>query len=415
MKGRACWRSWRVRRDLLIVSLIIYLAAAAAYADSRTSSAQYDQSFAVAIGVDRYVEPSWKTLQYARSGALAVADLLRRKGFQVQVLLDEEATRHRILTVLTDLARKLGAGDRVLIYFAGHGYTETIGGTDWGYIVPHDGADVAGYISMRELQNISQQMESSLHQLFVMDACYGGLFAITRSRLASYARRPGMIEEFMRRKARQYITAGGKDQTVLDRGPSGHSVFTGKFLRAVGEGLANRDCDDVVTFAELASFLEKAASNQYQTPLHGTLPGDEGGSFLFAVDAPDCPEQPKQESMHERPAVRADAQRRGGDRREPTGRPLKAPQTYRIRQGAPQALDELGVTAAVDFTKVEDFPVATLIVSFSRGPGQRQAAFGAGTSLRFEADGVTLEGTVLEIDWSSLEMAFTLGLIEWME
>ncbi len=163
----------------------------------------------------------------------------------------------------------------------------------------------------------------------------------------------------------------------------------------------------MVTFAELASHLEDAASNQHQTPLYGNLPGNQGGSFLFAVDSPgNIPKpEPKQTQVAGRPESRGRQTETG---HEPPGRPPKPAQTYRVRQGAPQTLEELGVTASVSFTTVEALPVATLIVSFPAGTG-RQPAFEAGTPLNFEVDGLTLQGTVLEIGWDLKEIAFTLG------
>ena len=398
------------RLEILIVLLACWLPSAPTRADTSQIAARYAQSLAVVIGIDRYPDPTWKDLQYARKGAVAVADLLRRKGFEVRELLDEAATKHRILSALTDTARRLESDgrDRVLIYFAGHGYTESIGGSDRGYIVPYDGRDVAGYLSIRELQSISELMDHARHQLFLMDACYGGLLAITHR--GSYAQRPGLIREFLRRKARQYLTAGGKNQRVMDKGRSEHSVFTGQLLAAIGEGKADRDFDGVVTFAELASYMEKAASNQYQTPLHGTLPGDEGGSFLFGVASSAKTTNRSPEPGAEEHSLRLSGRLRSvDDPREPTGSSLKPPRTYRIRAGSPQTLETLGVTAAASFSTVESVPVATLTVGFPGGTGDRKPAFGPGTRLTFEAGDQALRGTVLDIDWNRQEITFTLG------
>ena len=396
--------------EILLALLTLCHTSGATHADANQIPAKYGQSLAIVIGIDRYADPSWKDLQYAHHGAVAVAKLLRKKGFDVQVLLDEAATHQAIRSAFTDIARRLKARDRVLIYFAGHGHTESIGGNDWGYVVPHDGSDVDSYISMRDLQNMSELMGNALHQLFLMDACYGGMFGQTRDRLGTYAQRPGLIKSMMHRQARQYITAGGKDQTVLDAGPSGHSIFTGELLHAIDDGFADQDDDGVVTFAELASYMEVAASNQHQTPAYGNLLRNQGGSFLFGVDSPgDTEEVAQEQTIEENPTLPSGQRRSAGNVQESVGNPPKAPQTYRVREGSPQSLDDLGVTAAVSFSTVEKVPLATLIVGASGSSGSRQPAFGTGTSLIFEADDLTLQGTVLGIDWNLKEVTFTLG------
>jgi uncharacterized caspase-like protein len=65
------------------------------------------------------------------------------------------------------------------IFFAGHGYTERFAGQDYGYIIPYDAAEYSNtYISMEELQTLSRKMGQAKHQLFIMDACYGGLLGV---------------------------------------------------------------------------------------------------------------------------------------------------------------------------------------------------------------------------------------------
>jgi formylglycine-generating enzyme required for sulfatase activity len=82
-------------------------------------------------------------------------------------------------------------------------------------------------------------------------------------------------------EARQFVTAGGKDQRVKDGGPKGYSYFTGFLLEGLTEGKADLYPDGYITFAELAAYLIPRATNAYQTPVSGILPQHGQGQFVF--------------------------------------------------------------------------------------------------------------------------------------
>ena len=260
----------------------------------------YDESFAVVVGIDLYPSPEWPQLSYAVKDAKAMAQYLTRNGFEVITLYDQDATKSTIVGAMqNNLARRVGARDRVLVFFAGHGYTETLGGQEWGYIVPYDGGDSsAGFISMEELQGQSAKMGAATHQLFIMDSCYGGTLG-TRGVSPLNPGIPGYLEEVTRRPARQIITAGGKNQQVADGGPRGHSVFTGYLLEALEDSLGDLNGDGYITFSELNAYLVPRATSTLQTPAVGYLPAHGLGEFTFRAPrgeppAPDAPigEQP---------------------------------------------------------------------------------------------------------------------------
>jgi len=167
------------------------------------------------------------------------------------------------------------------MYFAGHGETETVAGIDYGYIVPYDGTtDSDSYISMEDIRDISARLGTARHQLFLLDSCFGGL-VVTRAPVGIDPNMPGYLEEATKRKAIQVLTAGGKNQQVVDNGPNGHSPFTSALLEAIEQGLADTWKDGFITFSELTTYVEARASNKYQTPGPSTLPGHGQGQFLF--------------------------------------------------------------------------------------------------------------------------------------
>jgi peptidoglycan/xylan/chitin deacetylase (PgdA/CDA1 family)/uncharacterized caspase-like protein len=250
--------------------------------------APYRESWAVLIGIDDYAK--WPKLRYAVNDATAIRDLLiRRYQFKPEnifLLLDREATREKILSLLGDKLADPGLvkhDDRVLVFFAGHGATRKLpSGRELGYIVPVEAAidNFHGQaISMTNFQDISEAIPAK-HVLFVMDSCYSGL-ALTRG--ARPAGGQNFLQEVSRRSARQMLTAGGADQQVADSGPNGHSVFTWTLMQAL-EGNGDLNGDGVITASEIAAYAGPIVSSlSQQTPAFGSLPGSEGGEFVFEL------------------------------------------------------------------------------------------------------------------------------------
>ncbi|HLL55902.1 MAG TPA: caspase family protein, partial [Myxococcaceae bacterium] len=258
----------------------------------RSGKPLYRDSHAVVVGINEY--KGWPKLSYAVNDAQAIRDVLVNKFLfkpqNVHLLLNGEATRERILSVLGDSladTAKVDKDDRVFFFFAGHGVTRKLpNGGAQGYIVPVD-ADTKNFqaqaISMTSFQDVSEAIPAK-HIFYVMDACYSGL-ALTRG--ANAAPGPDVrkyLEEITRRATRQVLTAGGSDEQVSDRGPNGHSIFTWTLLQGL-EGRADANADGYVTATELASYVAPAVSSlSQQTPAFGSMVGSEGGEFVLELN-----------------------------------------------------------------------------------------------------------------------------------
>lgn len=254
--------------------------------DKVAISSGYANSYAVVIGINDYQK--WPKLQYAVQDAKAIRDtLVNRFGFdgaRVFTLTNGDATRNNILALFHDkLAEaKLRKDDRIFVFFAGHGATRQLSsGRSLGYIIPVDSDPQqvsVDAIPMTDLQNIAESLDAK-HLLFVMDACYSGT-GLTRGGGTT-----AFLRDNARRIGRQMLTAGGADQMVADGGPNGHSVFTWTLLQALG-GKADLNGDGMITATELAAYVAPAVSSvSQQTPAFGSLPGSEGGEFVFQLPA----------------------------------------------------------------------------------------------------------------------------------
>src|ERR1017187_5854243 len=134
-------------RTLLIIWVFIGLLRGAG---ASVLTPWFSKSYAIVVGVNTYTNPTWPRLSYAVNDAKGIAEFLATQGFEVTSLIESNATRQAIVSVVEDqLAGKLTANDRVLFFFAGHGATRSLGSEDRGYLVPYDGTDAyASLITM---------------------------------------------------------------------------------------------------------------------------------------------------------------------------------------------------------------------------------------------------------------------------
>ena len=256
-----------------------------------TMSPGYSDSWAIVIGIDDYAK--WPKLQYAARDAQAIRQTLIEKfGFttdHVVSLTNQEATRAGILGAFHDKLAHAGMkkNDRLFVFFAGHGATRQLSsGRALGYIIPVDSDPnqiATDAIPMTELQNIAESLTAK-HVLFVMDACYSGL-GLTRGGGGGGGGAGNFLRDNAKRLGRQMLTAGGADQLVADGGPNGHSVFTWTLLQGLA-GKGDLNGDGIITATELAAYVAPAvAAVSRQTPAFGSLPGSEGGDFVFELPA----------------------------------------------------------------------------------------------------------------------------------
>ncbi len=245
-----------------------------------TQATNQSKRWAVVIGINGYTHVP--PLNYALKDAQAVAEKLESLGFDKVIRIENEAaTKGGIERALNALKTQVGPHDSVLIFYAGHGQTETLAdGSQMGYWVPVDG-DVNNYIataiSMDTLRLLSQAIPAR-YVLYVIDACYSGLAL----RQTWHSDGQTLV--------RQIITAGRGGEEVLEQ--DGHGVFTRQLLHALN-GRADGNGDGTITASELGVFLQSEVpiqSSGRQHPVFGRWAGEE--EFIFPVPEGGPPHAP---------------------------------------------------------------------------------------------------------------------------
>jgi hypothetical protein len=297
----------------LALAVVLTVAAGSAAAQTAPAAAPaaapfYASSWALVIGINAY-QKARPALNYAVADARAVAAALPALGFpreNIRVLLDGDATRARIETVLYRDFARMGPDDRLLVYFAGHGETLPIRGGEEGYLLPVDADPQAlplTAIPMDEMRRIGQRLRAK-HTLFVMDACFSG-FALTRDIVPGPASDDALTAA-LREPVVQVLAAGRKGERALEEG--GHGLFTRRVLDGL-RLLPEADPRGIVTATRLAQWVEERVirdSRGRMTPQHGRLDGE--GQFVFVK--PGALAEPRRERP--RPTISREVVRESG-------------------------------------------------------------------------------------------------------
>lgn len=253
---------WCTATILAIVALVIpFQTSAMTVSTDRGPVEVYRHSIALVIGASRYTR-GWDNLDTVPSEISNVAAALREHGFEVQELPNPTSANLRP-AIQRFLLQSVERDTRLLIYFAGHGWTDN---KFTGYIVPtdappQDSRDFVTYpVGMDDILRMSQQSRAK-HVLFVFDSCFSGAVFLTRHNLIP-------SELFLSdadQQVRQIITAGSATDEVPSR-----SDFAEAFVRGL-RGEADIVPDGVITANELGYWLKAEISRLgRQTPQYGS-------------------------------------------------------------------------------------------------------------------------------------------------
>lgn len=229
------------------------------------------------IGIDTY--PHWAPLNNAVRDVKAIRQLLTDRyqliSHEANLLLNEQATRSKILQALKTVMQQAKEDESVLIYFAGHGHLDPH--SKRGFLVPFDGApnDDSTYIRNTTLRDYFQDCHAR-HILFLSDACFSGTLLVERrSKGAQLA-----AQQLERLNSRWVICSGRHNQEVLDGPPGGHSPFAQAVLNALG-----KVDQPAITSAFLGQWVQEETQHNYneQLPDYGPVygVGDQRGQFVF--------------------------------------------------------------------------------------------------------------------------------------
>jgi len=241
-------------------------------------------SYALVIGIDNYAAPLPR-LRTAVNDARAFASLLSSKyGFQVTTVLNQDATRDKILGAITHFRKSLAENDSFLIYYAGHGSFDRE--TDKGYWLPVD-ADPDPLNTSRDISadDLITQVRglAARHVIIISDSCFSGDLSRDAGDVSPSDGNQAYIRRMQRAPSRT-LMASGSDEPVSDSGSQGHSVFAALLLQTMQSHSEQAFTADDLFVSIRRSVLARSGQNPQYTSLHDSIRASasfDTGDFVF--------------------------------------------------------------------------------------------------------------------------------------
>jgi len=224
------------------------------------------QRYALLIGLNQHLSAlEVPPLRFARSDVEALAQALKRSGYEVAVLLDLQARRELIVTELARYASLVQEDDTFILYYVGHavrnpsnrqtywlGYDTTLGRLDAdGIRLSHLFDYVQDIRSRRKLVLFDTYIAGDL-VLVGRDARSGGRDDSTVG-LARGALSRGELESGLTKSGNMTVLASVRGDD-FERDDLGHSVFAATLLEALNTGAADTNKDGALSVDELVAY-----------------------------------------------------------------------------------------------------------------------------------------------------------------
>ncbi|MEI8278894.1 MAG: caspase family protein [Bacteroidota bacterium] len=247
--------------------------------DNSHVSLSNGKTYALIVGISKYKNPSIPPLQYADKDAYAFSEYLRNCGVDsnnIILLLNEKATNGDFwanIVYLIDLAKP---GDKVYVYFSGHGDVENKSIAKDAYLLPYDApkcAYVAGAIPVFQLKGFLETWSANnIQVVFIADACRSGNLAGGREGMEAAA---SVLKEKWKDEVKILSCQPGELSLEGKQWGGGRGLFSYYLINGL-YGLADNDKDGKVTLRELNLYLmQKVAEDakpQDQDPmLYGNM------------------------------------------------------------------------------------------------------------------------------------------------
>lgn len=210
--------------------------------------------YILAIGTDCY-KYDRINLKYAAKDAREITGMLVKQVGMIfdpgnihhQILIDEQATKAKILSKIDELAKKTRPTDTFILFVAGHGILTG----DQYFMVTHDyNGNLGDYclISSNEIVEASKKLKA-LNQLIIFDTCHAGgvdyiINGLYDARMSVLARKMGL----------HVYAAASSVQEAID-GYQGNGLFSHSLIKGLNNNqAADQNMNNEVSVVELGQY-----------------------------------------------------------------------------------------------------------------------------------------------------------------
>ena len=238
------------------------------------------KTHALIVGVAKYRNSAIPSLKYADKDAVEFYSYLKACGVDtvnMQLLLNENAKYSEIMLSVSDLTEKAVKGDKVFIYFSGHGDVESKVITNDGYLLPYDAPKAVYAISAINV-NILQTYISTLSShgvqvIVITDACHSGNLAGGLEGLKNIS---NVLKSQWKDEVKILSCQPGELSLEGKQWGAGRGLFSYELINGMA-GAADINNDGIVTLQELNRFMTNTVADEAnpnsQNPV---LSGDMG-------------------------------------------------------------------------------------------------------------------------------------------
>jgi Caspase domain len=239
-----------------------------------TISKTEGKDYLILLGVDEYQH--WPKLSNAVRDAKSVGQKLSdhygMDSTSVHFLYNEKCNKSSVDSMFRSVINEAQSNDRVLVYFAGHGYYDSL--FDEGYWITQEASkgDLTTYLSNSRIAKYMKTFKTS-HTLFIADACFSGTYYASSRGLTTRTDRLHL------EKSRWVFCSGGQEEVADNFNQSGHSPFAFYLLQYL-----DKPPNPVFSISDVsATVIKNVSLNSNQVPVAKPIQnaGDEGGEFVF--------------------------------------------------------------------------------------------------------------------------------------
>ncbi|MGB4938014.1 MAG: tetratricopeptide repeat protein [Ferruginibacter sp.] len=235
----------------------------------QTNTASSGNTYALVIGIAKYLDPDIPQLQFSNQDAEVFAEFLQSKagGYvpkeNIRLLVDSFATTGSVYNAIYWLKNSCKKNDKVYIYFSGHGDLENITMYKNGFLICYDSPQfnyVRLALSIDYLNDMANTLsvENEANVILITDACHSGKLTDKRFKGNFLA-----AEQLRKVKSKEIrITSSSADELSNEKADwgGGRGVFSYYLVNGL-KGLAAKKNSDQITLDDIKNYLDSSLKN----------------------------------------------------------------------------------------------------------------------------------------------------------